>query len=302
MESTLPKRILIRELKKGVDRPLIKSNPVRSGSPTGFQEFVLERHRVENLENLDVAATQTLIGLHLSRPIKIEVRDEGPFRERIISPGDIVVLPAGVPHSYRVKGEVEFMMLGIETQLLAQAARAVSERDEVELKLNWGFRDPLIRETFASLGAVCDGGKVKDRVYAETLANSLAMQLVRSSKQGNGLLGDTLRGLSRSQLARVMEFIHTTPYDGISLLAMAAAAELSPFHFSRMFKMSTGSSPHQYVLRRRIDVGAELLLNRDESIAAIASELGFADQSHFTMHFKRVHGVGPAGYRRQHRR
>ncbi len=262
----------------------------------------MERHRVEDLENLDVAATQTLIGLHLSRPIKIEVRDEGPFRERIVSPGDIVVLPAGVPHSCRVKGEIEFMVLSIESELLGQAARAATERDETGLKLNWGFRDALIRETFASLGAVCEGGKVKDRVYAETLANSLAMQLVRSSKQVNGLLGDNLRGLSRPQLGRVMEFIHTTPYAGISLLAMAAAAGLSPFHFSRMFKVSTGSSPHQYVLRRRIDVGAEMLLRREDSIAAIASELGFADQSHFTMHFKRVHSVGPAGYRRQHRR
>jgi AraC family transcriptional regulator len=56
------------------------------------------------------------------------------------------------------------------------------------------------------------------------------------------------------------------------------------------------------VLRRRISVGAEMLLANNESISAIALELGFADQSHFTMHFKRVHGVGPAGYRRQHLR
>jgi AraC family transcriptional regulator len=302
MESTAPTRILVNDLKKGVERPLTKTSPLRSSGAMGFRGFLLERHQLAELENLDVAGTQTLLGLHLSRPIKVEIRDEGPFRERIISPGDIVVLPAGVPHSCRVKGDVEFMVIGLEAELLTRAARAVTERDEIDLKLNWGFRDSFIRETFASLGAVCEGGKATDRVYAESLANSLAMHLARNCQQMNGLSAGATRGLSRLQLGRVMNFIHTTPYAGISLQAMADAAGLSPFHFSRMFKVSTGSSPHQYVLRRRIDVGAEMLLNQEHSISDVALELGFADQSHFTMHFKRVHGMGPAGYRRQHRR
>lgn len=302
MSSSLPKRVLAKDLQRGSERPLIKAPPVQSSSELGFSGFLMERHRIAEHENLDVACKQTMLGLHLSPPIKVEVRDEGPFRTRIFSPGDIMVFPAGVPHSCRFKGDSEFMVISLDEELIARAACAATERAESDLRLNWGFRDPFIRETLANLGAVCEGGKAVDRVFGESLVNSLAMHLVRNCRQLNGHLGGSNRGLSRAQLARVMEFIQNTPYTGISLQAMADAAGLSPFHFSRMFKAATGASPHQYVLRRRIDVGAELLLGRDESIAAIALELGFTDQSHFTMHFKRIHGVGPAGYRRQHRR
>jgi AraC family transcriptional regulator len=284
MEATLPQRVLVKDLEKGLKRPIIRANPVKSSSDIGFRGFLLEHHQLDEHENLDVACTQTMLGLHLSAPLKMEIRDEGPFRERVVSPGDILVFPAGVPFSCRFKGDSEFMLMSLDPDLIARAARAVTESEAVELRLNWGFRDAFIRETFSSLGAVCGTRQTMDRIYGESLANALAMHL------------------ARSQLARVMDFIHNTPYAGISLQSMADAAGLSPFHFSRMFKAATGSSPHQYVLRRRIDVGAEMLLNRDDSVAAIALELGFADQSHFTMHFKRTHGVGPAGYRRQHRR
>lgn len=302
MSATPVQRVLVKDLPKGNERPLVKSTPAQSSGELGFRGFLMERHRLGEHENLDVACKHTVLGLHLSPPIKVEVRDEGPFRTRQFSPGDIAVIPAGVPHSCRFKGSSEFLLVGLDPDLIARAARAITEREECELRLNWGFRDQFIRETLANLLAVCDGGRATDRVFGEALVNSLAMHLVRNSRQLNGHLGGTNRGLSRAQIGRVMEFIQNTPYAGISLQAMADAAGLSPFHFSRMFKMATGLSPHQYVLRRRIDVGAEMLLSRDESIAAIALELGFTDQSHFTMHFKRTHGVGPAAYRRQQRR
>lgn len=302
MQPPIQKRVLVSELPQGRQRPLIKANPVQSSTSMGFQGFLLEKHRIAEHENIDVAGTQTVLGLHLSAPIKVEVRDEGPFRERIFSPGDIAVFPAGVRHSCRFKGESEFILMGLSMEVLANASRAVANRDEPGLRLNWGIRDPLIRDTFANLEEICASPRKLDRIYGETLANSLAMHLVRNCNQMNGQLGSINRGLSRAQLGRVLDFIHGTPYADISLSSMATAAGLSPFHFSRMFKVATGVSPHQYVLRRRIEIGAEMLLSRDESIASIALELGFADQSHFTMHFKRVHGVGPAGYRRQYRR
>jgi len=300
MHSSLPRRVLVNEIKQGTVRPLIKLDPAKSSGGMGFEGFLLEKHRVTGHENLDVAGVQTVVGLHLSSPIKVEVRDEGPFRERIISPGDIAVIPAGVPFSCRFKGESEFLVMSITQELISRASVAFSAGD-TSLRLNWGMRDSLVRETFASLEAICDTRRPMDRIYGETLANALAMHLVRNCKQMNSHFGGTARGLSRGQLGRVLDFIHGTPYNDISLRSMAVAAGLSPFHFSRMFKMATGVSPHQYVLRRRIEIGAEMLLSREDSIATIALELGFADQSHFTMHFKRIHGIGPAGYRRQHR-
>lgn len=302
MQSTNQKRVLVSDLTRGTQRPLIKKDPVKTSNKIGFDGFLLEKHRLQEHENIDVAATNTLLAVHLSSPIKVEIRDEGPFRNRIFSPGDIMVFPAGVQYSCRFKGDSEFMVMSLNNDVITRAAQAITDRGDSGLRLNWGIRDPFVRQTMANLEDLCDTVRTPDRIYGETLANSLAMHLVRNSKQMNGHFGSNHRGLSRAQLGRVLDFIHGTPYSDISLRSMAAAASLSPFHFSRMFKVATGVSPHQYVLRRRIEIGAEMLLSRPDSIASIALELGFADQSHFTMHFKRIHGIGPAGYRRQHRR
>ena len=72
-------------------------------------------------------------------------------------------------------------------------------------------------------------------------------------------------------------------------------AGLSPFHFARQFKEATGHPPHDYLVRLRVDRARELILRhgRDWTMATVAAESGFADQSHLARHFKRVLGVTP---------
>ena len=75
---------------------------------------------------------------------------------------------------------------------------------------------------------------------------------------------------------------------------LAALAHMSPYHFARLFKKSTGLPPHQYVIARRVERAKELLRDRDPlPLAEVAAETGFSSQSHFTRHFKRFVGVTP---------
>jgi len=79
----------------------------------------------------------------------------------------------------------------------------------------------------------------------------------------------------------------------ISLQDLAAVVRLSPFHFARMFKQSTGVTPHQYLVRCRVMRAKELLLANRHSVADVAAQVGFCDQSHLAGHFKRVVGLTP---------
>ena len=79
----------------------------------------------------------------------------------------------------------------------------------------------------------------------------------------------------------------------ITLAELAAIAHMSPSYFSRLFKQSTGLSPHQYVIQDRVDRAKQLLLRRELSIAEISYCLGFTHQSHFSHHFKRLVGSSP---------
>jgi transcriptional regulator GlxA family with amidase domain len=74
----------------------------------------------------------------------------------------------------------------------------------------------------------------------------------------------------------------------VSVFQLARLVDLSSSQFARMFKASTGVSPHRYQLNTRIGKAQELLLMKGESLSMVAVATGFADQSHFTRTFKRA--------------
>jgi AraC family transcriptional regulator len=79
---------------------------------------------------------------------------------------------------------------------------------------------------------------------------------------------------------------------------MAGVANLSPSHFARQFRAATGSAPHQYVIARRVEQAQQLLREEEElSLGEVAFRVGFADQSHFSLHFKGIVGLTPRQFR-----
>ena len=84
----------------------------------------------------------------------------------------------------------------------------------------------------------------------------------------------------------------------LTLERLAAAARLSVYHFARQFRAATGLPPHQYVILRRVERAKQLLqAGRDLPLAEVAARAGFADQSQFSRHFKRLVGVTPGQFR-----
>ncbi|MEM7627381.1 MAG: AraC family transcriptional regulator [Planctomycetota bacterium] len=107
--------------------------------------------------------------------------------------------------------------------------------------------------------------------------------------------------LSSSSMRRVKEYIHERLERKIMLDELAELSAVSKFHFARLFKNTTGKTPHQYVMEQRIERAKQLLRDDtfgDQGIAPIAMACGFSDQSHLGRHFKRLVGVTPATYRR----
>ena len=90
-----------------------------------------------------------------------------------------------------------------------------------------------------------------------------------------------------------MEYIQDQLGTDLTVAGIAQAVYMSPYHFTRLFKESTGQSPHHYVVETRVKKAKELLTTGKFTISEVAHHVGFADQSHLTRHFKRVFGLPP---------
>jgi AraC family transcriptional regulator len=107
-------------------------------------------------------------------------------------------------------------------------------------------------------------------------------------------------GLTRWQEQRAKELMVESVNHQISLRALADECSLSVRHFTRAFRTNIGMSPHRWLTLQRIDVAKKMVLNRDQSLAAVALSCGFADQSHFTRVFARMTGFTPNAWRATH--
>jgi AraC family transcriptional regulator len=110
-----------------------------------------------------------------------------------------------------------------------------------------------------------------------------------TSADGHALPGCRLR--------RVTEYIQQNLDKDPRLAELAALAYMSPYHFARLFKCSTGAPPHRFVVRQRIARARACLATQELSIVQISRLVGFPTPSHFTTVFRRVTGITPRGYR-----
>jgi AraC-like DNA-binding protein len=104
-------------------------------------------------------------------------------------------------------------------------------------------------------------------------------------------------GLTPRSLQRIREYIEVHLTENIELEALADIAGLSKWHFARAFKQSVGTPPHCYVIQRRLELARELLAETDLSLAQIALQSGFSDQSHFSRRFRMFFGATPRSFR-----
>ena len=104
-------------------------------------------------------------------------------------------------------------------------------------------------------------------------------------------------GLPIARLRKVEDYVRAHLAESIQLEALAALAELSPFHFARVFKQATGLTPHQFVTRERMLRAQQLIRETSRSLIEIALEVGYTSPSHFAQVFRREVGVAPTQFR-----
>jgi len=137
-----------------------------------------------------------------------------------------------------------------------------------------------------------------DALSSEEAARKLVLRLARLCGGGQPEWQADTAGFDRRTLTYVVDYIdaHLQPAPALGDIALAFG--LSPSHFARKFRQSTGLSLHRFINRRRIQRSLEALKNRAESLAGVSVQLGFSSQSHFTRLFSSLTGMTPAKYQK----
>ncbi|MDX2214023.1 MAG: AraC family transcriptional regulator [Oculatellaceae cyanobacterium bins.114] len=269
-------------------------SPLQVSDPTLWQGIFLAHHRQPAWEMPENQLSQHVLSINIGATRKVERRIDGQLqRERFLT-GDVAIYPAGIDYTLRWEQESEFILIGIDPGLLAQNAIALSETETVELKLLLATQDSLIHSMALALKAELEAAQPGGRLYAEAIAQTLAIHLLRNySVRTLPNKISTSDGLPKHKLHQIIDYIHNSLHGDLSLSQMATVIGMSAYHFSRLFKQSTGLSPYQYVIQCRLERAKELLQHSDLTIAQIAYTTGFSNQSHLTQQFKRHYQTTP---------
>jgi AraC family transcriptional regulator len=170
---------------------------------------------------------------------------------------------------------------------------------QLSLSRRSGFQDALLKQIGFALWRELEQSAPAGKLYAQTAAQMLAVHLLRYYISAPIRTNDVSQALTERQVKRVRDFVMADLRQDLSLEALAEQVSLSPYHFARSFRQTTGESPHQFVLSRRIEKAQYLLKETQASLAFVALESGFANQSHLTHIFKRHLGLTPKTYRQK---
>jgi AraC family transcriptional regulator len=236
------------------------------------------------------------IALHLKgSPLELRGEFAGQKEQGLSWPGYLCFKPANVPSAFSWNRAADLLHVDLTPALIAVTAAEISQTNLLRLELvpRFNFQDPLVQQLCLALLAEVESGGLAGRLYAESLGHTLALHLLRNYASGAPTRSLPRHGLSELQLRRVLDYLNDQFNRDLSLAELAAVVSYSPAYFSRQFKCATGLAPHQYLIRCRVEWARALLEAGDLTVAEVARQVGFADQSHLDRHFRHLLGVSP---------
>jgi len=190
---------------------------------------------------------------------------------------------------------VPHLQLGISDAALMAACD--EPNGEVELRPHRKFADSRLGALVAAVHAEMVAGFPSGRLFLDSVEQAMAVTLVRGQAVRHRPVRISRGGLGPARVRRIKDLVQAKVEDDLTLDEMAQSVGLSTAHFARMFRKSTGQTPHQFVLRQRLELAKAMLRAPDARVLDVAVACGFKTQQHFAQVFRGVWGVSPTEYR-----
>jgi AraC family transcriptional regulator len=223
--------------------------------------------------------------------------------------GDMLLKPAAaalrvalpdVRWQTRSPEPIETLRLSLSYALFSRTIEELADRDPARIRLTAlvGFQDQLLLHIGLGLARELEAPSTITPLYTQTAAHMLAAHLLRTYVTDQTPIKERYGGLSSQQMKQIADYVQARLTHSLTLEELAQHLGFSPYHFARLFRETASESPHQFVLRQRVERAKNLLKHGDLTLAEVAIESGFANQSHLTQMFRRYTGLTPKAYRK----
>ena len=287
-------------VREGRVEPFVHSHPTKSSVLVQWRGIAIENYKTPAIfiprhEHLD-----HFLQVALSSAVQYEVSTRGRNLRFTSRPGTIFLLPRGTVDEVNWAGPTHRIAVAIHRSLLTNSLDELSHETEIELTEHWNLIDRHISALLMEMTADLEDGSPAGTIYGESLANTLAVYLVKRYAVRRVTPVVYKGGLPGYCLKRVLDYVAARLEENITLSQLAAIAGMSPHYFSELFKQSTGYAPHQYVLLQRIERAKQQLRDPQRSIIDAGLDAGFQNSSHFARMFRKLVGTTPSKYRADH--
>lgn len=238
------------------------------------------------------------IAVHLGSSVYMVCQRAGQKHRGLAVHGDIDIVPAHTACVWEPNGPDSALIVTINPDVLASAAEELGlNRNRLEVVNRFQVRDSQIEHICWALKAEMERGYPTGRTFLDSLSTALAAALVRRHSSLAALPTAAHTCISGQRFRQALSYIEANLQQDLSLNEIAQAVGVSASHLKTTFRQLMGSPVHQYVIQRRVERAATLLVQGRLSISEVAQETGFAHQSHLAKHMHRLLGCSPKAVR-----
>lgn len=192
-----------------------------------------------------------------------------------------------------------FLSIEMEKEFLSQIARSIFGKSQIVFKNDVIVLSNDLKNLIHLFMQEFHNLQPGHQLILESLGSQIAVNLLRQVKSNLPVLLSERNYTEKENIKRAIDYLTEQYNQDFSLQDLARVANLSPYHFSRVFKHEVGKTPYEFLLDVKLEKARDLLKNSRKTITEICYSCGFNNLSHFTMVFKKKMGVSPSHYRKE---
>jgi AraC family transcriptional regulator len=273
-----------------------------SSAQLGWDGLAIERRTIQPSEHPEVTLGHHFLILWEQHVAEGEIKyRRGQFTPYRKLPNTITTYLPEVRPAVRNRSKHEVIVCSMDPAFLHGVEEEMDKNPEGTIHPLYGHYDAALRELLLLLLGEAEAGGMHGRLYLDSLSTALATRLIYAGRSAQRPQVSRVSSLPRRTFLRVVERMRVDAGTNLTLGTLAAESGYSRAHFLRMFRATTGQTPHRYLLEMRLNKAHDMVADGSVPLSDVADACGFSSQAHLSTAFRAKFGLAPGQYRRNFR-